>query len=598
MTKKSDKEKYARPYADLKTPFTVDKNGAFAEYIVQNPESMPDIALGATVIIADKLLNKLFWIAGQIVGLRAISPFSPERENLLYIEPGSYDPIEVLEEVTGPHTHQPMIIRVSLEREMWAIDSGDRKFNSFPIQRPPSAFSRLYFPNITPVKDDPSPSLLEILNIKSNGVTLGCVGFGNSPYERDGSFLEYKLDVEHLDNKHMFVVGESGSGKTVFLKTLAYELRRLNQNNRILMTDLQGDIIQFLLSDVASKLVPRGWQANVEMETAEQVDETMKDFQLIIPARKGVLPSDKVTALKTLAKQRGVKVREIGLRIQDLSRPSDVEYLFRTTSTQVAMLLDDEADYIKNSTDNNPTLHNLDVALRRLGMNPGNGANAEIISKGNTRFLKSTLDAANRALRSLSEYFDHHQESLSSSENPLDCMSFNGTSILYLDELDNDEKVMWEMQLVKWLYENKSNVPNTYVFFDEAHQIIPAKPPGSGAAGTFERLRLNFERLAREGRKFGVNLVLATQNPKDLHSIVPEQCPTRIIMKINPRNAKYAYLDESLAMIANQFSHGQFWIQSPFNGTSDWVRVHSMAPAIPHEPMTEFWDKVMKEANK
>ena len=67
-------------------------------------------------------------------------------------------------------------------------------------------------------------------------------------------------------------------------------------------------------------------------------------------------------------------------------------------------------------------------------------------------------------------------------------------------------------------------------------------------------------------------------------------------MKINPRNASYAFLDDNLALIANRFNHGQFWIQSPFNGTPDWVRVHSWAPAIPHEPMTNFWNKVIQKA--
>ena len=41
------------------------------------------------------------------------------------------------------------------------------------------------------------------------------------------SFLPYYLDLENLDNKHMFIVGESGSGKTVLLKKLAHEFRKM-----------------------------------------------------------------------------------------------------------------------------------------------------------------------------------------------------------------------------------------------------------------------------------------------------------------------------------------------------------------------------------
>lgn len=590
-------DQFARPYADLKTPFIVDKNGAFAEYVVQEPEKMPDLALGATVIIRDFISNEENWIAGQIVGLRAISPFSPERENLLYIEPEMHDPTDLLEKVTGPHTHQPMIIRVSLEREMKLSDGSDRIFNSYPIQRPPTARSRMLFPKILPEEGDDSPSLREILDIRADGIALGNVGFGNTPYERNDQFLTYRWDVDKLDNKHIFVVGESGSGKTVFLKNLAYELRKHESSTRVILTDVQGDITQLFLPDVCDILKPTGWQTKVDIETTGEVTSKLQPFRLIVPARPDG-NSPHVEALIKLARSAGVDVRVVGLRLQDLSRPSDVEYLFRTTSEQVGMLLDDEAEDLERKRAT-VTISNLRGRINGL-LNPGGGRGTpqNITSSGGTTFYSSTGFAALRALRSLESHFDYHQASLNSSSDPMDSFDFPGTTILFLDELDQDERIMWEMQLVKWLYENKKQPWKAFVFFDEAHQIIPAKPIGIGAIGTFERLRVNFERLAREGRKFGINMVLSTQNPKDLHPIVPEQCPTRIVMKINPRNANYAFLDENLAMIANRFSHGQFWIQSPFNGTADWVRVHSWAPAIPHQPMTEFWDNVQSEARK
>lgn len=215
------------------------------------------------------------------------------------------------------------------------------------------------------------------------------------------------------------------------------------------------------------------------------------------------------------------------------------------------------------------------------------GATITLTTNG-LAYYRSTFEAARRALRNLNNYFDKDQESLQTEQNPLDVFQAEGTTILYLDHLNLDERLMWEMQLVKWLYENKKDISNTYVFFDEAHQIIPRTENSFGSPGVFERLRSNFEKLAREGRKFRINLILSTQNPKDLHEIVPEQCPTRIVMKINPKNAKYAYLDDGLEYIANSFGQGQFWIQSPFNGTPDWVRVHSIAPPLPHEPMESF----------
>jgi DNA helicase HerA-like ATPase len=587
-------KRFARPYQDLRTPFTVDENGAFAEYIVQDPDEIQEIALGATILVRDRREGREFWFAGRIVGLKAISPFNPDRESLLYIEEEEADPTKILDDVTGPHTHQPMVIRVQLDQEMDVLDQAQRKYVSYPMQRPPSAVSRLFIPDIIPREDsDTAPSLREILNVRPEGIPLGNIGFGNVPYQQGEDFLTYRWDVNNLDNKHMFIIGESGSGKTVLLKNLAYELRRQNTQNRVIMTDVQGDIAQLLLFDVVEKLHPSGWQSQIRTQSWQEARDAMGNFQLIIPARREG-HSDHVVALRRLATTRGVTVRDIGLRLQDLNAPSDVEYLFRVASEQAGMLLDEEAQYLSNRQEN-VTIANLRrVISARMSSTQQN----QITSDGGTIFLRSTYFAALRALRSLEGYFDFHQASLQAQDNPLNAFDFDGTTILFLDELDQDERIMWEMQLVRWLYLNKKEAWRAFIFFDEAHQIIPAKPVGIGAIGTFERLRVNFERLSREGRKFGINLILSTQDPKDLHSIVPEQCPTKIVMKINPRNATYAFLDKDLATIANRFGHGQFWIQSPFNGTPNWVRVHSWAPPLPHEPMTHFWSKIIEAARR
>jgi hypothetical protein len=267
---------------------------------------------------------------------------------------------------------------------------------------------------------------------------------------------------------------------------------------------------------------------------------------------------------------------------------------------QAPGLLDKYADWLKNHN-KAVTINNLMTEMKK-SLQKSDGKEV----KGNeTTYLKTTFDASLRALDSLKQYFDFHAASLAKTHPPLDCFNFKGTSILFLSDLSHDERIMWEMQLVKWLNDNNERINSdnnlididgrqgeTYIFFDEAHQIIPARPIGIGVQETFDRLRANFERLAREGRKYGINLILSTQSPKDLHEIVPEQCPNRVVMKINPRNAAYAYLDPELAMIANRFSHGQFWYFSPFNGTSNWLRLHSVAIPLPHERINGFWKKV------
>ncbi|WP_129586184.1 ATP-binding protein [Sphingomonas montana] len=63
---------------------------------------------------------------------------------------------------------------------------------------------------------------------------------------------------------------------------------------------------------------------------------------------------------------------------------------------------------------------------------------------------------------------------------------------------------------------------------EEAHRYIPADRTGGGQA-----VRKVLERIAKEGRKYGVSLGLVTQRPSDLAEGVLSQCGTLISMRLN-----------------------------------------------------------------
>jgi DNA helicase HerA-like ATPase len=63
---------------------------------------------------------------------------------------------------------------------------------------------------------------------------------------------------------------------------------------------------------------------------------------------------------------------------------------------------------------------------------------------------------------------------------------------------------------------------------EEAHRYIPSTTTGSGQA-----VRRILERIAKEGRKYGVSLGLITQRPSDLAEGVLSQCGTIIAMRLN-----------------------------------------------------------------
>src|SRR3546814_18357215 len=63
---------------------------------------------------------------------------------------------------------------------------------------------------------------------------------------------------------------------------------------------------------------------------------------------------------------------------------------------------------------------------------------------------------------------------------------------------------------------------------EEAHRYIPSSSVGSG-----QSVRKILERIAKEGRKYGVSLGLITQRPSDLAEGVLSQCGTIIAMRLN-----------------------------------------------------------------
>ena len=74
------------------------------------------------------------------------------------------------------------------------------------------------------------------------------------------------------------------------------------------------------------------------------------------------------------------------------------------------------------------------------------------------------------------------------------------------------------------------------LILEEAHHYIPARV----ASERQQRARDVFERIAKEGRKFGLSLVVASQRPSELSRTVLAQCNSFIVHRIqNPDDQEY-----------------------------------------------------------
>ena len=342
------KTQHARNFSDMEHPSEVSRTGAFAEYILTDDGSMPGLALGATVIIEDTRDEKPFWMAGTVIGIKSISPFIADRDILLYNRTGERADA-VLNQIQGPHTEQRLIINVRLDTE---LELQDGEYIHSPVQRPASSQSRMMIPVIED-QNDGKPTMADILGLKQKGIPIGFVGAGNSPREENGSLLPYFIDIQNLDNKHQFIVGESGSGKTVLLKKMALELRKLNFDNkkpRVIMTDVQGDLLQLMMPEIVGPINRKGWQKQLPVNGQKEL-ESMGPFQLILPVSTKA-DERRTAAIKTVIEAYGHKVTEIGLRMQDIESVDEIEYLLRLSSEQAPMLIEDVMDDLREKNRN------------------------------------------------------------------------------------------------------------------------------------------------------------------------------------------------------------------------------------------------------
>ena len=81
---------------------------------------------------------------------------------------------------------------------------------------------------------------------------------------------------------------------------------------------------------------------------------------------------------------------------------------------------------------------------------------------------------------------------------------------------------------------NRSLFP-VLMIFEEAHNYIPNRPEAK-----FSAARTAVERLAKEGRKYGIGIIVVSQRPKELSETVVSQCNTFVAMRLtNPEDQNY-----------------------------------------------------------
>jgi Helicase HerA, central domain len=91
------------------------------------------------------------------------------------------------------------------------------------------------------------------------------------------------------------------------------------------------------------------------------------------------------------------------------------------------------------------------------------------------------------------------------------------------------EKALAAEAVLAALWRRRAAREPTLIVIDEAHNVCPAAPSDPLTALATEHV----VRIAGEGRKFGLTLLVSTQRPQKVHENVISQCDNLVLMRIN-----------------------------------------------------------------
>lgn len=92
-------------------------------------------------------------------------------------------------------------------------------------------------------------------------------------------------------------------------------------------------------------------------------------------------------------------------------------------------------------------------------------------------------------------------------------------------------RILFDFAFLKTKIKNENDTPYMVVF-EEAHKYIPRNN-----SARYSNSRLSVERIAKEGRKYGLSAMIVSQRPSELSSTVFSQCNNFIVMRLsNPED--------------------------------------------------------------
>jgi uncharacterized protein len=302
------------------------------------------------------------------------------------------------------------------------------------------------------------------------------------------------LYVDAMLGKHFALLGSTGTGKSTSAALILHKICELMPQGHIVMIDPHGEYSAAFktngaLFDVSNLALPY-WLMNFEEHCEVFVTATGNEGQ-----------KDADVLAKCLLAARSKSRAAEG--ISKLTVDSPIPYLLSDLTSYIQA----EMGKLDKAGDNAPYMR-LKTKIDEIKSDPRYG------------FMFSGMMVADTMASFLSRIFR-----LPSDGKPISIIDVSGvpsdiTSVVVA--------VLARMVFDYAIWSRNEPQRPIALICEEAHRYIPSDRVTTGVA-----VRKILERIAKEGRKYGVSLGLITQRPSDLAEGVLSQCGTIIAMRLN-----------------------------------------------------------------
>jgi uncharacterized protein len=311
-------------------------------------------------------------------------------------------------------------------------------------------------------------------------------------------------------NRHTFLCGQSGSGKTYSLGRLLEELV-LRTRLPLLVLDPNGDHVHLGRT-----------RSGVDPAVAAAYIAAARDLQVL-----GAEPRDDVAPLR--------------IRLSELS------------ASGVAALM--QLDPIADRREYNALIHALRAAPDD-GFESVEAATEAFRASGDEVLELIRMRVENLGVDRMAAWAKQSARSVGevwSQDRPraliADTSGFE----------ERRERIAVAVAVIGQLWSDRKQRRPLLLVVDEAHDVCPADP-----VDPLQRLAVDlFTRIAGEGRKYGIHLLLASQRPDKLPENVLTQCDNLLLMRVNSAGdraalaSRFGFVPPELVELSGTFGLGE-----------------------------------------